>query len=64
MDNETITKQNSALNILVEAAKLAQSRGAFTLDQAALVDAAIKVFRTEDPAAAPEATADVQTSVV
>ena len=59
MDNELIEKQNRALNILVEAARLAQSRGAFTLEQASLVAEAISVFRPADqgppPAEAPAA---------
>lgn len=45
MDNDLIEKQNKALNVLVEAARLAQSRGAFTLEQASLVAEAIAVFR-------------------
>lgn len=45
MDNELVEKQNKALNILVEAARLAQTRGAFTLEQAALVAEAIAVFK-------------------
>lgn len=52
MDNELVEKQNRALNVLVEAARLAQTRGAFTLEQAALIAEAISVFR---PVAAPEA---------
>lgn len=55
MENELVEKQNRALNILVEAARLAQARGAFTLEQAALVAEAITVFRPADQgqAAAP-----------
>jgi hypothetical protein len=53
MDNELIEKQNRALNILVEAARLAQSRGAFTLEQAALVAEAIAVFRPAEQAPPP-----------
>lgn len=45
MDNELVERQNKALNILVEAARLAQSRGAFTLEQASLVAEAIAVFK-------------------
>lgn len=48
MENELVEKQNRALNILVEAARLAQARGAFTLEQAALVADAITVFRPAD----------------
>lgn len=52
MDNELIEKQNRALNVLVEAARLAQARGAFSLEQAALVAEAVSVFRPADQAAA------------
>lgn len=48
MENELVEKQNRALNVLVEAARLAQARGAFTLEQAALVADAIAVFRPAD----------------
>ena len=50
MENELVEKQNRALNILVEAARLAQARGAFTLEQAALVADAIAVFRPAEQA--------------
>lgn len=59
MDNELVEKQNKALNILVEAARLAQTRGAFTLEQAALVLEAIAVFK---PADQGQATAPVAAS--
>ncbi len=60
MENELVEKQNKALNVLVEAARLAQARGAFTLEQAALVAEAIAVFRAAEApqqaaAAAPAA---------
>ena len=57
MENELVEKQNKALNALVEAARLAQARGAFTLEQAALVADAIAVFRPAEqaPQAAPSA---------
>lgn len=55
MENELVEKQNKALNVLVEAARLAQARGAFTLEQAALVAEAIAVFRPADQAQAPAA---------
>lgn len=57
MENELVEKQNKALNVLVEAARLAQARGAFTLEQAALVAEAIAVFRPADQAPAPTASA-------
>lgn len=53
MDNELVEKQNRALNVLVEAARLAQTRGAFTLEQAALIAEAIGVFRPAQPEAPP-----------
>jgi hypothetical protein len=55
MDNELVEKQNRALNVLVEAARLAQARGAFTLEQAALVADAIAVFRPAEQSQAPAA---------
>lgn len=55
MENELVEKQNKALNVLVEAARLAQARGAFTLEQAALVAEAIAVFRPADQAGAAPA---------
>lgn len=64
MENELVEKQNRALNVLVEAARLAQARGAFTLEQAALVAEAIAVFRppTDQTAAASSpASSDSQT---
>jgi hypothetical protein len=46
-----------SLDILIQAARLAQGKGAFTLEEAALVHEAIEVFKatapTQQPAAAP-----------
>ena len=56
MENELVEKQNKALNVLVDAARLAQARGAFTLEQAALVAEAIAVFRPADAAASTSPT--------
>jgi len=36
--------QSQAVDVLIQAARLAQAKGAFTLEDAALVSAAIKVF--------------------
>lgn len=36
--------QAQAIDVLIQAARLAQAKGAFTLEDAALVSAAIKVF--------------------
>lgn len=56
MDNELVEKQNRALNVLVEAARLAQARGAFTLEQAALVAEAISVFKRDEPQSGSQVT--------
>jgi hypothetical protein len=64
MENELVEKQNRALNVLVEAARLAQARGAFTLEQAALVAEAIAVFRPpteQTTSATPPVPAESQT---
>jgi DUF1009 family protein len=37
-------QQNQALNVLVNAVRLAQKRGAFNLDEAAVIGAAVSVF--------------------
>ena len=47
MENTTQTQtmnQAQAVNVLIQAARIAQSKGAFTLDDAALVAQAIKIF--------------------
>lgn len=54
MDNELVERQNKALNVLVEAARLAQARGAFSLEQAALVAEAIAVFQPPKQEVAPQ----------
>lgn len=60
MENELVEKQNKALNILVDAARLAQARGVFTLEQAALVAEAISVFKPaeQSPPAGEAPTAE------
>ena len=62
MDNELVEKQNRALNVLVEAARLAQARGVFTLEQASLVAEAIAVFKQPDPQGAGTQVTDAVTS--
>lgn len=47
---ETLTPQQ-ALQVLVDAAKVAQSKGIFTLDDAELVNKAIKAFIPKGPVA-------------
>jgi len=63
MENELVERQNRALNILVEAARLAQARGAYTLEQAALVAEAIAVFRPADQGQAAPAAPPAETPV-
>lgn len=42
--------QNQALQVLVDAARVAQAKGIFTLDDAELVNKAIKAFIPKGPA--------------
>lgn len=42
--------QAQAVNVLIQAARIAQSKGAFTLEDAELVAQAIKVFIPEEKA--------------
>jgi len=51
--------QAQAVDVLIQAARLAQAKGAFTLEDAEMVSRAIKVFIPEQPAA--EAQAEPQT---
>lgn len=44
-----VLNQQQALQILVDAAKIAQSKGIFTLDDAELVNKAIKAFLPKGP---------------
>jgi len=62
MDNELVEKQNKALNVLVEAARLAQARGAFTLEQASLVAEAIAVFKQPEAQSGTQITDSVTSS--
>jgi hypothetical protein len=57
-----VEKQNKALNVLVEAARLAQARGAFTLEQASLVAEAIAVFKQPEAQASGTQITDAVTS--
>lgn len=59
--------QAQAVDVLIQAAKLAQSKGAFTLDDAALVARAIRVFvpaeqQTESEESTTEPTAEQEAS--
>lgn len=57
--NFDITDKNNALLVLVNAAKLAQSKGAFSLEEAELVSRAIKTFAMPVTPAEPVATTSV-----
>lgn len=46
-EQEILNEQNEALNVLIEAVKYAQSKGTYTLEQAALILKAIKIFEFE-----------------
>jgi hypothetical protein len=63
MENELVDRQNKALNVLVEAARLAQARGVFTLEQAALVAESISVFQPprQEASAPPAPSSEQQT---
>lgn len=44
MNDEQVLSQSQAVNVLIQAARISQSKGAFTLEDAELVSRAIKVF--------------------
>jgi hypothetical protein len=44
MENPQELTQSQAVNVLIQAARIAQSKGAFTLEDAELVAKAIRVF--------------------
>ena len=48
---QTVETNDQALGLLVQAAQLAQNRGAFNLDEAALVAQAVKHFAPPTPPA-------------
>ena len=41
--------QQQAINVLIQAARIGQSKGAYTLEDAALIMNAIKLFVPEEP---------------
>ncbi len=45
--------QNEALNVLVQAVNLAQSKGAYSLQEAAAITQAVSTFITTEPAPLP-----------
>jgi hypothetical protein len=48
MENPQELTQGQAVNVLIQAARIAQSKGAFTLEDAELVAKAIRVFVPTD----------------
>lgn len=44
MNNQQNLTQSQAVNVLIQAARIAQSKGAFTLEDAELISHAIKLF--------------------
>ena len=48
MSQEKVENHNQALGVLVQAAHVAQKRGAFDLEEATLVAQAIKIFSPPD----------------
>ena len=48
MENPQELTQGQAVNVLIKAARIAQSKGAFTLEDAELVAKAIRVFVPTD----------------
>lgn len=44
MNDEQVLSQSQAVNVLIQAARISQSKGAFTLEDAELVSRAIKAL--------------------
>ena len=49
MSQQEPLNQNHALSILIRACEVAQKRGAFNLDEAALLSQAVKLFVPDPP---------------
>jgi hypothetical protein len=70
MEGQENLTQGQAVNVLIQAARIAQSKGAFTLEDAELVAKAIRVFvpegaaqgEGEDPAVNQEEEAVAETN--
>lgn len=60
-DQKQIETQNRALATLVAAARLAQSKGAFTLEESTAILEAIRVFEQPPPGAVAQAPVEVAT---
>jgi len=61
MSQETVETQQQAVHMLIQAAQLAQQRGAFNLNEASLVSQAVNHF--VPPAPPPEEGTDVEEAV-
>ena len=59
----SIMSQEEALNVLVQAARISQSKGVFNLDEAALVAQAVNAFVESEPEAESEAESEVEPEV-
>ena len=53
---QTVQTTNQAVDLLVQAARLAQNRGAFNLDEASVVSQAVRFLIPPAPAAVSEET--------
>ncbi len=54
MSEQTVENQNQALSVLMQAAQLAQTRGAFSLDEAGVISQAVALFTPEPPSVEAE----------
>lgn len=59
MEQPTQFTQEQALSVLVQAVKIAQSKGAFTLEDAEVIAKAVKVFEKPTVAPTTETSAEV-----
>lgn len=50
MEQQQELTQAQAINVLIQAARIGQSKGAFTIEDAELIAKAIKLFMPEKPA--------------
>jgi hypothetical protein len=63
MEQQLELTQPQAINVLIQAARIGQSKGAFTLEDAELIVKAIKLFTPEKPAeTVPDQLGDDQPS--
>jgi len=59
MEQQAQLTQEQALSVLVQAVKIAQSKGAFTLEDAEVIAKAVKVFAKPEPVAEAVTSAEV-----